>query len=135
MTMPNRVVTKNYTNESDYLIAPEEAVAISVIVGSTGASSDSNGRYVIPQGTPLYVGSGKSILVDRDEVMTVSSANSAVLSGIARHTIDVTNGPVNTTLLIEGYVDLYKLDSTTQTAVASVAANLPKITFIKGGKV
>ena len=135
MTMPNKVVTTNYTNESDFLIAPEEAVAISAIIGSTGASSNDAGRYIIPQGTPLYVADGKSILVDRDEVMTVSSSNSAVLSGIARHTIDVTEGPVNDAVLIEGYVDLYKLDSTTQTAVASVAANLPKITFIKGGKV
>ena len=135
MPMPNKVVTKNYTNESDFLIAPEDAVSISVIIGSTGVSSNSAGRYVIPQGTPLYVADGKSILVDRDEVMTVSSANSAVLSGIARHTVDVTDGSVNDALLIEGYVDLYKLDSTTATAVASVSANLPKITFIKGGKV
>ncbi len=135
MSMPNKVVTTNYTNDNDYIIAPEEAVAISVIIGSAGVSSNSAGRYVIPQGTPLYVAYQKSILVDRDEVMTVSSSNSAVLSGIARHTVDVTDGPVNDALLIEGIVDLYKLDSTTATAVASVEANLPKITFMKGGKV
>ena len=135
MTMPNKVTTTSYTNESDFLIAPEEAVAISVIIGSDGVEAGSDGRYVIPQGTPLYVANGKSILVDRDEVMTVSSSNSAVLSGIARHTVDVSGGPVNDALLIEGYVDLYKLDNATVTAVTSVAANLPKITFLKGGKV
>lgn len=135
MSMPNQVVTTNYTNDSDMLIAPEEAVAISVIVGNTGVDAGADGRKVIPQGTPLYVAYGKSILVDRDEIMTVSSANSAVLSGIARHTIDVTAGNTNDALLIEGYVDLYKLDSTTQSAALAVAANLPKITFLKGGKV
>lgn len=135
MTMPNKVTKTSYTNDSDFLIAPEEAVAISVIIGSDGVNANSEGRYVIPQGTPLYVANGKSILTDRDEVMTVSSSNSAVLSGIARHTVDVTNGKVNDALLIEGYVDLYKLDNATVTAVTSVAANLPKITFLKGGKV
>ena len=135
MSMPNKVITTDYTNENDFIIAPEEAVAISVIIGSDGVNAGSDGRYVIPQGTPLYVANGKSILTDRDEVMTVSSSNSAVLSGIARHEYDVTRGKVNGALLIEGYVDLYKLDSTTATAVSSVAANLPKITFMKGGKV
>ena len=135
MSMPNKVVTTNYTNESDFAIAPEKAIAISVIIGSTGVSSNTAGRYVIPQGTPLYVAYQKSILKDRDEVMTVASANSAVLSGIARHTIDVTAGPVNDALLIEGVVDLYKLDSTTASAIADVEANLPRIIFMKGGKV
>jgi len=135
MSMPNKVVTTTYTNDNDFIIAPEEAVAISVIVGSTGVSSDAEGRYIIPKGTPLYVANEKSILIDRDEVMTVSSANSAVLSGLARHDIDVSRGNANDALLIEGYVDLYKLDSATESAVLEVAANLPKITFMKGGKV
>ena len=135
MSMPNKVVTTNYDNESDFLIAPEKAIAISAIIGSTGVSSNANGRYVIPQGTPLYVAYQKSIFTDRDEVMTVASASSAVLSGVARHTIDVTDGPVNDALLIEGVVDLYKLDSTTASAVTAVASDLPRIIFMKGGKV
>ena len=72
---------------------------------------------------------------DRDEVLTVSSANSAVLSGIARHDVDVTAGTENDAILIAGYVDIYKLDSAVQTAVTAVESDLTKITFIKGAKV
>lgn len=129
------VVKTTYTNENDILIAPELAFALSCKIGNTGVSANSEGKKIIKAGTPLYVASGKSVVKDRDEVLTVSSANSAVLSGIARHDVDVTAGTENDSILIAGYVDVYKLDSSVQTAVTAVESDLTKITFIKGAKV
>lgn len=135
----NMVTKVSYTNDdNDFLIAPELAFALSVQVGNSGVTAGSDGRKVIKAGTPLYVASGKNILEDRDEVITVKAKESEVnnvLCGIARHTIDVTNGTVNDALLIAGYVDLYKLDSTVQTALTTaIKTSLSKITFIKGAK-
>ena len=135
----NMVTKVSYTNnDNDFLIAPELAFALSVQIGNDGVTAGSDGRKVIKAGTPLYVASGKNILEDRDEVMTVKAKESEtnnVLCGIARHTIDVTNGTVNDALLIAGYVDLYKLDSTVQTALTTaIKTSLSKITFIKGAK-
>lgn len=124
-----------FTNSNDYLIAPELAFALSCRVAGTGVVAGSDGKKVIKAGTPLYIATGKSVLVDRDEVLTVSSANSAVLSGIARHDIDVTDGTANDAILIAGYVDLYRLDASVQTAItATVVSGLKDIKFIKGAK-
>lgn len=126
------VVKTTYTNYNDILIAPELAFALSCRIGNTGVSANSEGKKIIKAGTPLYVASAKSILEDRSEVLTVSSDNSAVLSGIARHDVDVTAGTVNDAILLSGYVDLYKLDSATVSAVNAVKASLTSIKFIKG---
>ena len=135
MAMANSVKTVSFTNTSDYLIAPELAFALSCIIGNTGVTANTSGRKIIKAGTPLYIATGKSVLEDRTEVLTVSSANSAVLSGIARHDIDVTDGDVNDAILIAGYVDLYRLDSAVQTALTSaIKAALTDIKFIKGAK-
>lgn len=129
------IKTEQFTNTNDFLIAPENAEALSCRIGNTGVTAGGDGKKIIKAGTPLYVATGKSIFTDRDEVMTTSSASSAVLQGIARHDYDVTDGTVNGAVLYKGTVDLYKLDSTVQTLITStVTSGLPLITFIKGAK-
>lgn len=129
------IKTESYTNTNDFLIAPENAEALSCIIGNTGVSAGDDGKKIIKAGTPLYVATGKSIFLDRNEVMTTSSASSAVLSGIARHDYDVTDRNVNGAILYKGTVDLYKLDSDVQSLItSSVISGLPQITFIKGAK-
>lgn len=136
--MPNMVKTTKYSNESDFLIAPELAFALSCTYANTGIVADSNGRKIIKAGTPVYVAKGKNILEDRTEKVIVSGTTGSdanVLSGIARHTIDVTDGDVSDAILIAGYVDLYRLDSSVQTALTStIKSGLSDIKFIKGAK-
>lgn len=121
----------NYSVKNDILIAPELAFGLSVIVADTGITANTEGRKIIPAGTPLYVATGKSILKDRQEVMITSSENSAVLSGIARYDIDVTGGNANATLLIAGYVDRLKLTTSVRTLVDAIT--FADIKFINGG--
>lgn len=121
----------DYTNETDILIAPELAFAIPVIVTNASVTADSEGKKIIKAGTPLYASA--DVFMNRETKMTtVSTANTVY--GIARWDIDVTDGDTNATLLVAGYVDYLKLDSTVQTAVDTAKTTLTRILFIKGRK-
>lgn len=130
----NMIKKKSLSNEDDFLIKPEIAYAVSIQVGDTGVTANSDGEKIIYAGTPLYIATGKSVLEDRDEVVTSSSTTGSVC-GIARHDINVTNGTVNDAVLIAGGVDLYKLKDSVQTLITSdVKTALPYIHFQKGAK-
>lgn len=118
-------------NENDFLIARQNSMALSCIVGNTGVVADKDGHKIIKAGTPLYIGTGKDVYKDRFEVLTVAGD---VLAGIARHNIDVTEGNANDAVLTQGYVEFYRLDPTVQTAVEAVEAQLTNIKFVRGAK-
>ena len=126
------VKTEAFTNnQNDYLIAGQNSFALSCILGNAGVSADSNGRKIIKAGTPLYIGTGKDVYKDRFEVLTVSGD---VLAGIARHTVDVTDGNTNDAILTQGYVEFYRLDADVQAKVETVEAQLTNIKFVRGAK-
>lgn len=123
------IKTTDYTNETDILIAPELAFAIPVIVTNASVTADSEGRKIIKAGTPLYASA--NVFLNRQTKMTTVSTSSTVY-GVARWDIDVTDGDTNATMLVAGYVDYLKLDSTVQTAVDTASASLTRILFLKG---
>lgn len=126
------VKTEAFTNnQNDYLIAGQNSFALSCILGNAGVTADQSGRKIIKAGTPLYIGTGKDVYKDRFEVLTVSGD---VLAGIARHTVDVTDGNTNDAILTQGYVEFYRLDPTVQTAVTAVESQLTNIKFVRGAK-
>ena len=126
------VKTEAFTNnQNDYLIAGQNSFALSCILGNAGVTADQSGRKIIKAGTPLYIGTGKDVYKDRFEVLTVSGD---VLAGIARHTVDVTDGNTNDAILTQGYVEFYRLDKDVQTAVEAVEAQLTNIKFVRGAK-
>lgn len=129
MAVANSVKTKSYGNEKQILIAPELAFSIGCLVGSTGVDADTNGRKIIKAGTP--VGGTTSVLTNRQTVLTKGAENA---QGIVLHDVDVTDGDGRATLVLAGYVDLYKLDSDVVTLVTSAASTLTKITFLNGSK-
>ena len=118
-------------NENDFLIARQNSMALSCILGNTGVVADESGRKIIKAGTPLYIGSGKDVYKDRFEVLTVAGDS---VAGIARHNVDVTDGNTNDAILTQGYVEFYRLDPTVQTAVSAVEAQLTNIKFVRGAK-
>lgn len=129
------IKTTEYSNETDILIAPELAFAIPVIVTNASVTADSEGKKIIKAGTPLYAST--DIFMNRQTKMTtVSTSNTDSTSntayGVARWDIDVTDGDTNATLLVAGYVDYLKLDSTVQTAVDTAKTSLTRILFLKG---
>ena len=111
--------TETFTNETDILIAPELAFAIPCIVSNTGVTANSEGKKIIKAGTPITFSA--NVFTNRQTkgtayLQTASSAGPAVY-GYARWDIDVTDGDTNATLLVDGYVDALKLDTTVQTLV------------------
>lgn len=113
------------------LLAPHLAFEIGVQVNSTGVQTNSEGRKVIPAGTPL--GGTTSALMTRNTTLQVTndSSTGANAQGILRYDVDVTDGKANATLIVKGVVDVSKcpsLDNAVKTKLA------PNILFVNGGK-
>ena len=119
-----------YTNtEKDVLLNPDNAFSIGVQVTNTGVSANSEGRKIIPAGTP--VGSTVNVLETRNTVLVVtnSAADGKNAQGVLRHDVDVTNGATDATLIVRGEIDSSKcptIDATAKTA-------LTHIIFVNGG--
>ena len=128
--MAQMVKRTNYTNdEKDVLLNPDNAFQIGVQVANTGVNANSEGRKIIPAGTP--VGGATSALKTRSTVLTVtnSSSTGANAQGVLRHDVDVTDGNQNATMIVRGEVDISKcptIDTTVETA-------LKHIIFVNGG--
>ena len=129
MAVANSVKSKDYANEKQILIAPELAFTIGCLVGNTGVDADTNGKKIIKAGTP--VGGTTSILTNRQTVLTKGASNA---QGVVLHDVDVTDGDGRATLVLAGYVDLYKLDEDVVSIVSDATATLTKITFLNGSK-
>lgn len=129
MAVANSVKTNNYANEKQILIAPELAFSIGCLVGNTGVEADANGKKIIKAGTP--VGGSTSVLTNRQTVLTKGAENA---QGVVLHDVDVTDGDGRATLVIAGYVDLYKLDADVVTIVNEAAKTLNRIVFLNGSK-
>lgn len=124
-------VKKTYgAPHKDIVLAPHLAFAIPVQVGNTGVSVNSEGKKIIPAGTPI--GGTVSALETRDTILTVtnSSTTGTNAQGILRYEVDVTAGTVNATMLVSAIVDTSKcptIDASVKTALAG------RIVFINGG--
>lgn len=121
--MANMVEKKVYgAPVKDVLLNKHNAHEIGVQVSNTGVAT-TNGRKIIPAGTPL--GGATSALEDRTAVLSVtnSSSTGATSQGILRYDVDVTNGNANATLIVMGVVDSSKcptLDPTVKTALTRI---------------
>lgn len=128
MAVANSITTKEFGNDKQILIAPELAFTIGALVGNSGVDADSEGKKIIKAGTP--VGGSTSVLTNRQTVLTVGGT----AQGVVLHDVDVTAGDTNATIVLEGTIDLLKLDSTTATALSSAAGTLTKIRIMNGYK-
>lgn len=129
MAVANSVKGKSYDNEKQILVAPELAFTIGCLVGNTGVAANAEGKKIIKAGTP--VGGSVDVLTNRQTVLTKGAENA---QGVVMHDVDVTDGDGRATLVVSGYVDLYKLDSDVVTVVNSAKSTLTKITFLNGSK-
>ena len=129
MSVANSVQSKNYVNEKQILVAPELAFTIGCLVGNSGVDADSNGKKIIKAGTP--VGGSTSVLTNRQTVLTKGAENA---QGVVLHDVDVTNGDGRATLVVSGYVDLYKVDDDVKSIITSATSTLSRIVFLNGSK-
>lgn len=98
--------------------------AVPVMVDDTGVTPGADGRKIVPAGT-FVGGTANPVLANRNEPVSVKNDNTA--EGVLLYSVDVTDGPVGTAMVTEGYIDLSKLPTA---PTAAVIAALPKITFM-----
>lgn len=100
--------------------------AVGVVVNQSVGVQEGT-RKIAKAGMPLT-----GDLNTRTTAFTEANADGSDVVGVLLHDVDVTDGNANATLLLFGFVDLNKIDSTTQgKLVAAVTKALPMIKFIK----
>ena len=127
----NTGITKtSYLNKNQILFAVEHQASMSIVVDDANITAGSNGKKIVKAGTPL----AGSLDARTTAFTKASSSGSPSVSnavGILLHDVDVTTGENNGTLLIFGFVNTNRLDSTTKALItAEVKAALPMIKFV-----
>lgn len=125
------VVTTEYNApEKQIMVADELTFSLGARIGNTGVSPDSDGRKIVKAGTPLY---GDFTARGTAFVVETTSGDSSNANCIALHDVDVTAGTENGTIVLFGFVDLNKLESSVAALITDevVAALDKRITFIK----
>jgi hypothetical protein len=130
MAIGNSIKSQEFGNDKQILIAPELAFTIGCLVGNTGVSANAEGRKIIKAGTP--VGGATKVLTNRQTVLAEATGETA--QGVVLHDVDVTDGDANATLVIEGVIDVLKVEADVAAKLTTAAANLPKITVMNGYK-
>lgn len=121
------------TNRVAFLLQPETAFQISVMVGNTGVTNDANGRKIIKAGTPI--GGTTSALETRSTVLqqTNTSALGANTQGILSYEVDVTNGAVSTSMIVAGRIDTSRLPAEIVSEAKTALESNGRFIFLNGG--
>jgi hypothetical protein len=116
-----------YGGPVQILFNVQNQVSVSIRVDDA-YSITRDGHKIVPAGTPL---SGDLTARNTSFVKAVDTTHPA--TGVLLHDVDVTNGDANGTLLIWGFVDLTKVDSTTAALITATRMTelAGKVTFLK----
>lgn len=115
-----------YTNDMEILLTPANLVTFSATVLAVNATADENGRK--------YVLAGSLIDADGNMVKQTGATGSETLTttpvGILYKTVDVTNGDMPCSLVVEGYLRSDRvLDGFAAKAITAIKTALPNIKF------
>lgn len=110
------------------LLNPDLQFSVGIVV-SNAKFVEEGGKKLVKAGTPM-VGN----LDARTTAFTVvESSDANKVQGVLLHDVDVTNGNANGTLLISGFVNTNRIDSTTKAMISeTVKAAIPTVKFIAG---
>lgn len=112
------------------------AVSIKVSKNVTGTVTE-NGRKILKAGTPLngdLTARGTAFVNAADNTDSLGqSPNGKPAVGILLHDVDVTNADANASLLIWGFVNLSRVDSTTVAKITAtrISELAGKVWFLK----
>lgn len=135
------VKSEKYGNINQILFAVEHQVSMSIVVDESVGVSAANGKKIAKAGT-ILAGSLDDRTTPFTEYTTVSqqtegqgtvttTAKTAKDMGVLLHDVDVTAGDDNGTLLIFGFVNTNRLDSTVKAKITdSVKELMPMIKFV-----
>lgn len=93
---------------SQILFNVQNQMSVGVIVDETVGTAGEGGRKIVKAGTPL-----NGDLTARGIAFVAAKDTSNPAVGVLLHDVDVTDGDANGTLLIWGFVNLNRMDSTT----------------------
>lgn len=110
----------------------QNQMSVSIVVDD-GYSVTRDGKKIVPAGTPLSGDlTARATAFVKAKDATSAGNDGKAATGVLLHDVDVTNGDNNGTLLIWGFVDLNKLDSTTAALItATRKSEMKNITFLK----
>lgn len=103
-TTPNQIL---------FSVQNQVSVSIKLAHNFTGAVTE-NGRKIVKAGTPL-----NGDLTNRATKFTAAADTTKPAVGILLHDVDVTDADANATLLIWGFVNLDRVDTTTAALITA----------------
>lgn len=116
----------NYGNNMEILVTPANLVNFSGTVLSAGVTANEEGKKIVLAGT----------LIDKDgNVVTEtgelgSETLSTVPVGVLYTTVDITDGDMPCSLVVEGYLRADRvLDGYSEAAITAIKTALPNIKF------
>lgn len=117
------------------LVDEPNSTAFSCMVANTGISADSDGKKIVKAGTPLagdLTARGTAFVKATTTAGEGGALGSSNAVGILLHDVDVTSGTKNAQVVVFGFIDLTKLDSSVQALIDDeTKAALRMIQFVK----
>jgi hypothetical protein len=127
----------NYSNREEILKFPDHYVALAVTVDDANVAANSEGKKILPAGSPVGGVGGatledESLKVEKKNTQGATAGTTGAgvdVEGILLNDVDVTHGPAGGAMLIHGFVDPSKLP---ETLVDDVKSNLTDlISFVE----
>lgn len=114
------------------IIVGNNNATLSIHCSNTGVVADANNKKILKAGTPLYgdYQNRGTAFVKATTSGTPAKSNAV---GILLHDVDVTNAEANATIVVQGMINMDKIDTTTAALISTeVTAALPAICFMRG---
>lgn len=102
------IIKETAVAPSQILFNVQNQMSVGVIVDEAVGTAGEDGRKIVKAGTPL-----NGDLTARGTAFVAAEDTSNPAVGVLLHDVDVTDGDANGTLLIWGFVNLNRMDSTT----------------------
>lgn len=102
------IIKETAVAPSQILFNVQNQMSVGVIVDEAVGTAGEDGRKIVKAGTPL-----NGDLTARGTAFVAAKDTSNPAVGVLLHDVDVTDGGANGTLLIWGFVNLNRMDSTT----------------------
>lgn len=102
------IIKETAVAPSQILFNVQNQMSVGVIVDEAVGTAGEDGKKIVKAGTPL-----NGDLTARGTAFVAAKDTSNPAVGVLLHDVDVTEGNANGTLLIWGFVNLNRMDSTT----------------------
>lgn len=123
------IIKETAVAPSQILFNVQNQMSVGVIVDEAVGTAGEDGKKIVKAGTPL-----NGDLTARGTAFVAAKDTSNPAVGVLLHDVDVTEGDANGTLLIWGFVNLNRMDSTTAGLITATRKTelAGRVWFLKG---